>query len=87
MVIEDEALENLRAVKDLHEADLMRKPNVVGVGLGFRQRAGYPTGEPAIIVSVTHKLPMSLVDPDDAIPTELDGVPVDVQVVGKLRAL
>lgn len=87
MVVEDEVLENLRAVKDLHEADLMRKANVVGVGLGFQQRDGEPTGEPAIVVSVTHKLPLSLVDPDDAIPSELDGVPVDVQVVGKLRAL
>lgn len=87
MVVEDKSLENLRAIKDLHEADLMRKANVVGVGLGFRQRDGEPTSEPAIVVSVTHKLPLSLVDPDDAIPSELDGVPVDVQVVGKLRAL
>jgi hypothetical protein len=79
--------ERLRSVKDLHEADLMSKANVVGVGIGLRQRAGQSTGEPAIVVSVTHKVPSSLVHPDDVIPSELDGIPVDVQEIGRLRAL
>lgn len=79
--------ERLRSVKDLYEADLMSKANVVGVGIGLRQRAGQSTGEPAIVVSVTHKVPPSLVNPDDVIPSELDGIPVDVQEIGRLRAL
>ena len=79
--------ERLRDVKNSHEADLMGKANVVGVGIGLRQRAGQSTGEPAIVVSVTHKIPPALVEPDDVIPSELDGVPVDVQEIGKLRAL
>ena len=86
-IVQQEDWERLRDVKNLHEADLMSKANVVGVGIGLRQRAGQPTSEPAIVVSVTHKVPSSLVDPDDVIPSELDGVPVDVQVIGKLRAL
>jgi hypothetical protein len=86
-MIQTEELERLRIVKDLYETDLMRKANVVGVGIGMREREGQLTDEPAIVVSVTQKMPSSEVAPDDAIPAELDGVPVDVQVVGNLRAL
>ncbi len=76
-----EGLERLRAVKSAHEADLMRKANVVGVGIGLG-----PTGKAAIVVSVTVKMPVSQLALGDVIPRELDGVPVDVQAVGKLRA-
>jgi len=69
-----------------YEADLMRKANVVGVGIGLREQGGKPTGEPAIVVSVTRKVPPSQLAPDDVIPRELEGIPVDVQVVGVLRA-
>jgi len=86
-MITNEELDRLRAVKAAHEADLMRKANVVGVGIGLRQREGKPTGEPAIVVSVTHKVPLSQLDPGNVIPCELEDVPVDVQVVGELRAL
>jgi hypothetical protein len=83
----DEGLDRLRAVKAAHEAALMRKANVVGVGIGLRQRQGEPAGEPVIVVSVTHKVPLRQLAPDDVIPRELEGVPVDVQAVGELRAL
>jgi hypothetical protein len=85
-VVQDDELERLRVVKDLYEADLMRKPNVVGVGIGLRQREGELTDEPAIVVSVTHKPSASVMAPEDVIPTELDGVPVDVQAIGKPKA-
>jgi len=85
-MITDEQLDRLRAVKAAHEADLMGKPNVVGVGIGLRQREGQLTEEPAIVVSVTHKVPASQLGSWDVIPCELEGVPVDVQVVGELRA-
>jgi hypothetical protein len=86
-MIMDSEWDRLRAVKAAYEADLMRKANVVGVGIGFRQRQGKPTGEPAIVVSVTHKVPSYQLDSSDIIPSELEGVPVDVQAVGELRAL
>jgi hypothetical protein len=85
-MITDEQLDRLRAVKAAHESDLMRKPNVVGVGIGLRQREGQMTEEPAIVVSVTHKVPASQLGPWEKIPCELEGIPVDVQVVGELRA-
>ena len=45
------------------------------------------TDEPAIIVSVTRKVPLAQLAPRDVIPRELDGMPVYIQAVGKLRAL
>lgn len=86
MLISEEQMEQLRAVKAKHESELMRKANVVGVGIGFRKRNQEMTEEPSIVVSVTHKVPCSMLDPEDIVPRELDGVPVSVQAVGRLRA-
>lgn len=83
----DAALERVRDVKSAHEEDLLRKANVVGVGVGLRRRRDAQTREPAIVVSVTHKQPLSELASQDVIPRELDGVPVDVQAIGKIRAL
>lgn len=80
-------LARLHAVKATYEPDLLRKANVVGVSIGLRQRAGERAAEPVIVVSVTHKVPLSQLDANDVIPRELEGIPVDVQVVGRLRAL
>ncbi len=85
-MVQEEQLRRLRAVKAAYESNLMHKANVVGVGIGFRQRDHKLTNEPAIIVSVTDKVPLSQLDSDDVIPRELEGLPVDVQAVGELRA-
>lgn len=85
-MMREEELHRLRTVKSMYEGDLMCKANVVGVGIGLRQVGEKPTAEPAIVVSVTSKVPVSQLAPEDVIPRELDGIPVDVQAVGKLRA-
>ncbi len=87
MAISENRMNRLRRVKQAHEEQLLKKPNVVGVGIGLRQRGGEPTDEPVIVVSVTHKVPSSMLDPDDVIPQELEGVRVDVQPIGEPRAL
>lgn len=79
--------ERVLAVKKFHERELLEKPNVVGVGVGFRQKAGTQTETVALIVMVSRKLPASLIDPADQIPPVIDGVPVDVQEVGEVKAL
>lgn len=76
----------VQAVKRAHAAKLMEKANVVGVGVGVRERGGARTGEVALVVMVRRKLPLDQLAPQDVIPATLDGVPVDVQEVGKLSA-
>lgn len=66
--------------------ELMQKPHVVGVGLGLAQKDGQPTGEVALVVMVDQKLPQAQLAPEDMIPSELDGVRVDVQPVGTFAA-
>jgi hypothetical protein len=78
--------EKIRAVRRTYEDELMSKANVVGVGVGYRQRGGERTGELALVVMVNKKVPEALLAPEDIIPSSLEGVPVDVQEVGEIRA-
>ncbi|WP_322801945.1 hypothetical protein [Thermoflexus sp.] len=82
-----ETLARIQEVKRRREAELLRKANVVAVGIGYRQRGGRSTDELCLVVSVRRKVPMEALAPEDRIPPEIDGVPVDVQEVGALRAL
>jgi len=86
-VFSEQELDRVRAVKAAHEQDLLQKANVVGVGIGLRTRPHGPAGELAVVVSVTHKVPLAELDPGDVIPRELEGVPVEIRTVGTLRAL
>jgi hypothetical protein len=83
----DEALQQAIAVKARHESQLMQKANVIGVGVGYRERGGKLTGEVALVVNVTRKLPRYRLDPEDFIPNDIEGVPVDVREIGQMRAL
>jgi hypothetical protein len=80
------ALERAMAVKKAHEAELLAYPNVVGVGVGRRVRGGDQTDEIGLIVLVSVKHPLTLLAEEHRIPNELEGVPVDVQEVGRLTA-
>jgi len=87
MSIDDrDRYETFQAVKRAHEDELMRKANVVGVGVGVRQRHSALTQELAIVVFVRRKVPQDQLAPDDVIPATIEGVPVDVQEVGELKA-
>jgi hypothetical protein len=80
------ALDRVAAVKRIYQDDLLAKANVVGVGVGYAQRGGQPTQDPALVVMVTQKLPPDQLHPDDLVPRQIEGVPVDVQEVGEIKA-
>ena len=80
------AFQKAQAVKQAHGAELMQKANVTGVGVGLRKRGGLYTQEIAVVVMVRRKVPRDQLAPEDVIPTEIDGVPVDVQQVGEISA-
>jgi hypothetical protein len=81
-----ETIARVQAVRAEHEEILLAKANVVGVGIGFRKLRGEATGEVALVVMVTHKVPRAQLAPEDFIPDRIEDVPVDVQAVGELRA-
>jgi len=81
-----DAFERARAVKEAYADELMSKANVVGVGVGLRQKEGVAAGTVALVVMVTHKVPLAQLAHDDIIPAEIEGVPVGVQAVGEIKA-
>ncbi|MFK4067747.1 hypothetical protein [Streptomyces sp. NPDC029674] len=61
--------------------------NVVGFGHGVKWSDGEPTGEPAVIVFVTQKVPESMLPERDVVPRQMDdGTPTDVVAVGHIAA-
>ncbi len=86
MAKDKEAFEHVRQVKATYQDTLMAKANVVGVGIGFPTRAGKRLDEFALIVMVSQKLSIEALDPVDVVPPEIDGVLVDVQETGELKA-
>ena len=80
-----EAIEKIRVVKEAHEAELLAKANVVGVGIGFRHRQKTRLDEVVLVVMVEQKLPRAQLNPDDIIPGRIDGVPVDIQESGRIE--
>jgi len=81
----DAAFQRASDLKDRMEEEFLKKANVVGVGVGLRQRDGEYTGEVALIVMVSRKMPEVELAPEDRIPAEIDRVPVDVLEVGQLQ--
>jgi hypothetical protein len=63
-----------------------RRPHVVGVGVGVKWRDGTPTGEPAVLVLVTHKLVKDQLSEAEMVPPKMGGMQTDVLAVGELFA-
>lgn len=82
----DELIQRIQAVKQAREEELLAKANVVGVGVGLRQRRNERLNEPALIVLVSKKVPRTQLAEADFVPDMLDGVPVDVQEIGFVRS-
>lgn len=83
---EGKPIEQARQVLRRHESELLGRANVIGVGVGLRQVGGQPTDEVAIVVLVRDKRPEASLAPEDLLPVDLEGVPVDVQEIGEVRA-
>lgn len=83
----DDTLRRTVEVKERYLAQLLSKANVLSVGVGYRQRGGRLTEEVVLVVNVTRKLPLHQLRPEDVVPAAIEGIPVDVQETGTLRAL
>lgn len=79
-------IEQVAQAKRKNKQRIMDMPNVVGVGVGYRERAGRITDELCVVAMVRRKLPASALKPEDLVPKQLNDVPTDVLEVGVLRA-
>lgn len=80
------AYERASQVKEQYSETLLGKPNVVGIGVGLREKGGEYSDEIALVVFVSKKVPSAEIDPADLIPNEIEGVPIDVQEIGEISA-
>jgi hypothetical protein len=71
---------SIEAMKIKHEEQLMRLPNVTGVGIGEKG------GKAVIKVFVTHKVPESALRPQEIVPKSLEGYETDVEEIGVVTA-
>jgi hypothetical protein len=84
---ERKGIEEIRAIKERHEKVLLKKKNVVGLGIGFKEVKGQETEQLSLVVMVRKKESLSQLDARDLVPCEIEGVPVDVKEVGEIIAL
>jgi hypothetical protein len=59
-----------------------QRANVVGMGVGVKWKNGQPTGEPALLVLVTHKVAKEQVSAADMVPPKLADMQTDVLAIG-----
>ena len=78
---------DIKAVKERYKKKLFSLPNVISLGIGPKLRKGQPTGETAIKVFVSKKVDKNDLEAQDRVPTKLDGVPTDVEVLGPSEKL
>ena len=57
-------------------------PNVNGLGVGVKWKDGEPTGEPALVALVTHKVPLDELPRTDRVPKNLGNMQTDVLAIG-----
>ena len=76
----------LMEIKKQYQFDLLRKKNVIGVGIGYKTTGGKATSNLSLVSLVQNKVNRTELSADDVIPPEIQGVVTDVVQVGKIVA-
>lgn len=79
--------DEVKRVKDLYAEAILAKPNVVGVGIGYKVKVGQMTDELCIVTLVRQKVPRAGLPSEAMVPEMVEGVATDVWEVGVIRAL
>lgn len=79
-------MDEVRAAKDQYKRELMGKPNVVGVGIGYKIVAGQQTDTPCVIVFVKQKVAAESLSAEQLVPEQVSDVPTDVVESGEFFA-
>jgi hypothetical protein len=79
-------MDDVKAVKQQYQQDLMGKPNVVGVGVGYKIVGGEMTETPCVIVFVRQKVAAQSLSAEQLVPAQIEGVATDVIESGPIFA-
>ncbi len=81
-------MQALSQAKEEFYKDLMRRKNVVGVGVGPKIRGNEKMDEDAVVVLVREKLPQEKLSDRDTVPKHLGhGISTDVVEIGQVKTL
>ena len=75
-----------KAIKQKNLSHLLKRRNVVGVGIGYKESGGEVTDELAVVVNVVQKVPLAQLAASDKAPRSLDGLKTDVVETGRFLA-
>ena len=75
------------SVPRVYEARLLRRKNVVGVGIARKVVGGRQTNEPCVVVFVERKVPKPNLGRKDLIPDRIETMKTDVVETGRIVAL
>lgn len=78
-------LDHFQEVLKNNKKRLMKKANVVDVGIGLKEKDGKPTNTLALIIYVDKKISAKELFVDDKIEDIIDSVPVDIQLAPYVR--
>lgn len=70
--------EQMKQSKEYFHAAAMMIPGVHGTSIGVKRIGGKPTGQLAICVHLNRKRTLASIPPEEQIPVEVDGFPIDV---------
>ena len=76
----------VEVIRKKYEEKLMLLPNVVGVGIGLKSPEDENDDQICIKVYVEKKLPKDILQQNEMIPSELDGIQIDVEEIGRVKA-
>jgi hypothetical protein len=79
--------EEVIRAKEAHTEALLARPNVVGVGVGYKVRREERTEILSVVALVKQKVPRAQLAASALVPRTVEGIPTDVIEVGELRPL
>ncbi len=80
------AAKSLEKAQEAAIDEILPRGNVLGVAAGVKWKSGEATGEPALLILVSHKLPKDAVSKKDLIPAKFQDQQTDVLAIGNVFA-
>ncbi len=79
-------VQQISGVRQSAQKHLLKKTNVIGVGVGFKETGGKRTADLSLSVLVQEKVDLQSLSKKEIVPRTVDGIPTDVIRVGKVVA-
>ena len=79
--------DKISEIKRKYTGELLRRKNVIGVAIGYKEKGGQKTETPSLVIMVKKKVPLSELSQQDVVPPEIEGIVTDVRETGEIKAL